>query len=143
MDIADNIKRIRKERGLSQVELAERAGVSRGAIQGYESGKFTPKPPAALLIAGALECNVIDLYGVQENEALNSALKELQRIEEQINENEKDISERGYPRAAGLAILIDHFNSLNYEGQDKVIDYASDLADNPKYQAAPPDQIEE
>ena len=142
MDIAGNIKRIRKDRGLSQVELAERAGLSRGAIQGYESGKFTPKPPTALLIAGALECSVIDLYGVKENKELNAALKALQKTESEIAALEADINERGYPRVAGLGVLIDHFKKLNYDGQDKVIDYAADLATMPKYQAAPPEDPE-
>ena len=143
MRIADNIKRIRKERGLSQVELADRSGLSRGSIQGYESGKFSPKPEAAFLIAKALECSLIDIYGILDNDALNAALSALQQTEDEINAIEADIDERGYPRIAGLGVLIDHFRKLNTAGQDKVIDYAADLATMPKYQASAPDPADQ
>ena len=38
MDIADRIQTLRKMKGLSQEELAEKTGVSRQAVSKWESG---------------------------------------------------------------------------------------------------------
>ena len=43
MTIAENIKTIRKEKGLTQKQLAELIGVSVGAVQQFEYGKIVPK----------------------------------------------------------------------------------------------------
>lgn len=42
MSIADRIQQLRKSRGISQEELAEKAGVSRQAVSKWESGQSTP-----------------------------------------------------------------------------------------------------
>ncbi len=55
MSLAENLARIRKEKGLSQVELAKLAGVSKGTIGNYESGKRTRVPThIAFALAKAL-----------------------------------------------------------------------------------------
>ncbi len=40
-DLGELIRRIRKERGLTQTELAERANIARGALQKLERGRGT------------------------------------------------------------------------------------------------------
>lgn len=42
MDIADRIQTLRKMKGLSQEELAEKTGVSRQAVSKWESGQSAP-----------------------------------------------------------------------------------------------------
>lgn len=42
MDIADRIQNLRKAKGLSQEELADKAGVSRQAVSKWESGQSAP-----------------------------------------------------------------------------------------------------
>lgn len=39
-----NIKRLRKERKMTQGYLADKAGIQRETISKYESGKLTPPP---------------------------------------------------------------------------------------------------
>lgn len=57
------IKQCRKEAGLSQEALSERAGVSRTIISGLESGKITVTTTDTLLkIAKALNKNVSDIF---------------------------------------------------------------------------------
>ena len=51
MTVAENIKTIRKEKGLTQKQLAELIGVSVGAVQQFEYGK----------IASALGVNIKDI----------------------------------------------------------------------------------
>lgn len=42
MDLADRIQYLRKTKGLSQEELADKIGVSRQAVSKWESGQSTP-----------------------------------------------------------------------------------------------------
>lgn len=42
MDIANRIQTLRKMKGLSQEELAEKTGVSRQAVSKWESGQSAP-----------------------------------------------------------------------------------------------------
>lgn len=55
MHIAERIKALRKSKGLSQEELAERIGVSRQAISKWESGRTVPDPDKIILLSAALE----------------------------------------------------------------------------------------
>ena len=59
----DLIKYHRKEKRISQKELAEKTGLSIGTIQGYEQGRYKPKRVSLEKIAEALEINVEKLLG--------------------------------------------------------------------------------
>jgi len=48
--------------GLTQQELAERAGVTRQSIISIEGGKYRPSVELALMLARALGCAVDDLF---------------------------------------------------------------------------------
>lgn len=48
--------------GLTQQELAERAGVTRQSIISIEGGKYRPSVELALMLARALGCKVDDLF---------------------------------------------------------------------------------
>lgn len=53
--LADNIYRLRKERGWTQHDLAAAAGMSVDALRGYEQKKRWPDPEQIEALAGALE----------------------------------------------------------------------------------------
>jgi DNA-binding XRE family transcriptional regulator len=59
------LRRRRLECGLTQTELAARAGVSRQLVAAVESGRNTPAVDAALGLARALATNVEELFGEQ------------------------------------------------------------------------------
>lgn len=61
MGISANIKNIRKKLGLSQMELAEKTGLSIATIQGYEQNKYNPKINALTKLCVALDCKITDL----------------------------------------------------------------------------------
>ena len=63
MSVADNVKRIRKERKLTQQELAKRAGISQQTISFLESERNTPTQSTLRLLASALGCTVAELMG--------------------------------------------------------------------------------
>ena len=63
MTIGENIRRIRKERGLTLKQLGEAVGVSEAYIRAYESGRRNPKQKALEALAAALCVNVEALTG--------------------------------------------------------------------------------
>lgn len=56
-----NIKKARKERGITQQELAERIGVNRATVSKYESGQISIPFAQVLAIAEALDIALYEL----------------------------------------------------------------------------------
>jgi len=54
---------LRKDRGWSQGELADRAGIPRTTLGAIEGRRLTPSVTAALAVARALDCAVEDIFG--------------------------------------------------------------------------------
>ena len=63
MNIGDNIRKIRIERGMSQAELANAVGVTQTMICCVERGTKACAMQLGAEIARALECPVMALYG--------------------------------------------------------------------------------
>ena len=61
MAIKDVLPQMRKERGLTQEELARRLYVTRQAVSRWETGETTPSIDMAKLIALALDVPVMRL----------------------------------------------------------------------------------
>ncbi len=57
-EIGERVRRLRHERGLSQAELAARAGLSRQAVGALEAGRHLPRVDAAVGLAAALDTTV-------------------------------------------------------------------------------------
>jgi len=74
MNLAENLKRIRKEHNLSQEQLAEQLGVSRQSVSKWESGQAYPEMDKVLQLAKMFNLNIDDL--------LNQDIKEV-NIEKQ------------------------------------------------------------
>jgi putative transcriptional regulator len=60
--LASRLKEVRTAAGLTQAELAERAGVSRKTVNTVENGVFVPSTVLALSLARALGTTVEDLF---------------------------------------------------------------------------------
>lgn len=67
MTVGEKIRAARKEKGLSQKDLAEKTGLSIATIQGYEQGKYKPKIENVQKIANALEVPVGRLIPFDKN----------------------------------------------------------------------------
>lgn len=63
MTIGENIRRIRKERGLTLKQLGDAVGVSEAYIRAYETGRRNPKLKSLEALADALHVNVEVLTG--------------------------------------------------------------------------------
>ncbi len=62
MDIHNQLKSLRTERGMTQEELATAVGVTRQTIISIEKGKFVPSVKLALELARAVNVRVEDLF---------------------------------------------------------------------------------
>lgn len=58
----NDVRRLRTERGWSQVELAERLGVTRLTVISIEKERFDPSLPLAFRIADAFDAAIEDVF---------------------------------------------------------------------------------
>jgi len=58
----NRLKVLRAERNWSQAELAERAGVSRQAINAVETGKFDPSLPLAFTLSEVFDLRIEEIF---------------------------------------------------------------------------------
>ena len=60
--LKNNLPAIRKEKGLSQAELAKLVGVSRNTISSIETGQFNPTAKLALILCIALDKKFEEIF---------------------------------------------------------------------------------
>ena len=60
--LKNNLAAVRKERGLSQSDLAKAVGVSRNTISSIETGQFNPTAKLALILCVALDKKFEELF---------------------------------------------------------------------------------
>ncbi len=83
----ENIRNLRKSRGLSQEELAARLHVVRQTISKWENGLSVPDSEMLIKLAAVFEVSVSDLLGAgipTEQEAQKQIAEQLQQINEQL-----------------------------------------------------------
>lgn len=64
--LQNNLKKIRKEKELSQMQLAEMVGVSRNTISSIETGQFNPTAKLALILCIALDKKFEEIFYFEE-----------------------------------------------------------------------------
>lgn len=60
--LRNDLAEVRKEKGLSQSELAKMVGVSRNTISSIETGQFNPTAKLALILCIALDKKFEELF---------------------------------------------------------------------------------
>jgi putative transcriptional regulator len=65
--VRNEVRRLRGEHGLSQAELAQRAGVSRQTINSIEAERYTPSLPLALTLAHLFATTVEEMFHVDND----------------------------------------------------------------------------
>ena len=60
--LKNNLKKVRLEKKLSQMQLANMVGVSRNTISSIETGQFNPTAKLALILCIALDKRFEDLF---------------------------------------------------------------------------------
>ena len=73
--LSQRLARLRKERGFTQVELAEKMGIIQALISDYERGKLRPHADMVARFALALEVSADELLGIEPAPKRNGAGK--------------------------------------------------------------------
>lgn len=115
MKFNERLKNTRKEHGLTQMELAEKAGIAVNSVRLYESGKVVPKLDTIAKIARAMGLYAGDLVDAG------------QWGQVQPGEDSETAS-------AAESQLIYHFRTLNDNGQTVAVERVQELAQIPAYQ---------
>lgn len=75
MTPGENIRARRKMAGITQQELADKAGLNVQTVRSYEAGKYQPKIDTLLTLAKALDCTVFDLTDKIESANRSTAMR--------------------------------------------------------------------
>lgn len=119
MSIGEDIRRIRKEKKMTQKELGEKlGGISQQQIGQWENGDKNPKKETIEKIAKALDIDPYSLY------SFDMASEEL----------EKSITQKISQKKGSEDKLLDNYRKLNDTGQDKAIEQVELLTKIPEYQ---------
>ena len=68
--LKNNLEEFRREAGLTQQDLSEKAEVSRKSINAIENGIYVPSTVLALKIAKTLKCKVENLFELPDIKGL-------------------------------------------------------------------------
>jgi len=82
IEIANRLAALRKEKGISQEELAEKLGVSRQAVSKWENGESSPDTDNLIALA--------DIYGISLDELLGKSKPEEKVEKEEVEVIVKD-----------------------------------------------------
>ena len=88
--VGPKLRKLRKEKGWTQMQLEERTGIDQKNIRSYEAGKLSPSPRTMQKFANAFEVEVSEIVGenpshaalVLEDDELLQLFRDLQRLPE-------------------------------------------------------------
>lgn len=119
MKFNERLRAIRKEKGLTQAELAEKAGIAVNSVRLYEAGARLPKLDTIARMAVAMGLTANDLIAGQWGKFDGIFLSD-----EEFQQDDRE------------AQLIYHFRNLNDNGQSVAVERVQELAQIPAYQRA-------
>ena len=73
----NRLKELRKTRGWSQADLTRALKISRQAVNGFESGKFTPSLEMAFKIALLFDVAIESVFVYQEKSSMQNLLEKV------------------------------------------------------------------
>ena len=76
MKFADNLKKLRKRRNISQEQLAEKVGVSRQSVSKWETSEAYPEMNNILELCKIFKCNISDL--------VNDKMVDIDSLDEEV-----------------------------------------------------------
>lgn len=117
MKFNERLRAIRKEKGLTQAELAEKAGIAVNSVRLYEAGARLPKLDTIARMAVAMGLTANDLMAGQWGNFDGIFLSD-----EEFQQDDRE------------AQLIYHFRTLNDNGQTVAVERVQELTQIPAYQ---------
>ena len=122
-ELGKKIKSARKQKGLSQEQLADLLGYKVGTISKYEQGYRIPNIGMLRKIAGVLDCNLVEIAG-SDVEVIQESIRFEAVVKSYIN----------WLRAAHLIVAVSNYEDNGEMGKMAIIIYIDgvpfDIADN-------------
>ena len=117
LHISENIKRLRKDRSMTQEQLAEAMGVTVGAVYKWENGLSMPEIRVLVELADLFEISVDYLLGYELGErGADAAVERLERllIERKLTEGAREAEKalQKYPNNFNVVLTSVQFYSL-------------------------------
>ena len=141
---AERVRELRKERGLTQKQVADSCGIADSAIRKYESGKVTPKYEMLQRIADALGVRPGELMGLKDYgnniwgpEGLTSEdLEDIRHRTLLLSENQKLLMQLK-ERMAKTEHIEGKLGFLNDDGLDVAVRVIDAIVGNPTLSTHP------
>ena len=109
--IGQRIKEYRNKKKWFQQELADRVGMTKGAISTYEKGRVAAPIAKLQAIANVLEVNLNDLLPIDDHEKVDSITEQIQEAKSKLTSDQ----------LAFLELLIAKTNSLSFEERNNFL----------------------
>ncbi len=137
MNIGNKIKELRKQRGITQEQLANSIGISFQAVSKWENNIALPDITLAPILAGYFGVSMDELFEFNLKEieaAINSIVNEAYKFRESDPQKSRYILEEGLKRFPDNEILLNNLlYVLNYSKYpDETIAVASSLIERAK-----------
>lgn len=111
--IAENIKRLRKLKGLSQKQVSLEVNIPQGQYSLVENGKVMPTIPTLEKIAEVFEVSIVEFFKVNSGEeAVNLPLLEKIKIIDTLEAGEKEALLKLIDMAVSKKKLKDNLSNL-------------------------------
>lgn len=128
MAIGENIKRIRKEKNMTQKSLGELCNISEGNIRKYESNRQKPKIETIQKIANALGVSEYELQGISTKDIVSSLsatttfFNYLQSIGYEVQESPYNSNWVIHVTSTGedIELSSDELNTLEYSTKENI-----------------------
>ena len=135
--IGENIRKYRKQKHMTQRELANTLGMRDAAISKYEKGIVSPSLDVLKKIAAALNVDVIEiLYEPTKNisEMSQNEIKELMNKMKNVSEEfEKSVQNLNKAYSESSEYIVDYYNMLNKKGKIEATKRTAELTKIEEY----------
>lgn len=77
MTFAENLRKFRNEKGLTQMELADLCNISPKTLSSYETGRTEPNLGEIIKLCDVFNCSIAALTGTKEREASTISIDDI------------------------------------------------------------------
>jgi transcriptional regulator with XRE-family HTH domain len=120
----ERLRRLRKEKDLTQKQLADKVGVSRATLAGYEVKGVEPSHSTLISLADELDCSVDYLLGVTEIKAKHGEIKDAIASDEELLSFWEEMGSR-----EDLQLLFKQTRNLSSEAITSVVQFMKAIED--------------
>ncbi|QXE19500.1 helix-turn-helix domain-containing protein [Clostridium sp. 001] len=119
MDIAHNLKKLRSERGLTQIELSKNLNINRATYAHYETGRREPDIETLKLLADYFNVSVDYLLGNTDKKEPNTENDIPQEYSDKYKVTKKDIKQHDEVLEHAQAFMMD--DKVGEEDKEKLV----------------------